>query len=406
MLEIRSRFKGSKNITWGPQCRPSFPNKSDGATHQVFVVKTKICIKDKKFEFCGEQLNMTYSTPPMMWTRTKDDQDTHGPDTKALYCAPISIAAYTDWFIIHPIQIGAFGSTLKPTMIDVNLGALPYFTDKILPYLEEKIVLVSTNNDRTMPYNVDRRGGLRNVTEHWNKVIESPKVIHWFIENKVCTHPKVSSIPIGSTLSIGSPHFPKDISMPSKRIPKMMVADKVHDSHIQWEDRRRAAAVCLTRPDVCVSMHGPGGGLAAKSDWLEKISKYQFLAITHGGGLDPCPKLFDSLMVGTIPIIERTALFDAYEHFPVVFVRNLTDFMTWTNASTMMAIWMSELEKFYEPGSLLRNQTLYRLNTKYWYDLMEYKLHNPHSRNHRHEHFQAHEFNDEAPFCEKPTQSV
>eukprot|EP01041_Mallomonas_annulata_P000846 gene846-1647_t len=393
------------NICWDANYEPQFHHiKEISSHHQTSaLVKTKICLKNKVFEFCGEQLNMTYTPLPMMWTRTRDDQDSNGPDSKALYCAPPSIAALTDWFVIHPVAIGIFGTTLKPRTINVNLGVLRYFVDNILMHLQEKVVLVSTNNDVTIPFNVDRRGGLQNITDYWNKVVESPMIIHWFVENKACTHPKVSSLPIGSTLNMQSSHFPKDISMPSKRIPKMMVADKVHDSHIQWEDRRRSAAVCLTRPDVCVSMHGPGGGLAGQGGWLETISKYQFLAITHGGGLDPCPKLFESLMVGTIPIIERTALYDAYEHFPVVFVRNLTDFMTWPNASTMMAHWVDHLDKYYEPGSHLRNQTLHRLNTKYWYHLMESKLHNPHSRNHRHEHFQAHEFNDEAPFCEQPT---
>eukprot|EP01036_Dinobryon_divergens_P057105 gene57105-76255_t len=112
-------------------------------------------------------------------------------------------------------------------------------------------------------------------------------------------------------------------------------------------------------------MHGLGSRGSDRHTWLKTVSQYQFIAITHGGGIDPCPKLFDALIVGTIPIIEITALYDAYEHFPVVFVRNLTDFMTWPNASLVMERWVNKLEKYYEPGSHLRNQTLHRLNAKY-----------------------------------------
>ena len=70
--------------------------------------------------------------------------------------------------------------------------------------------------------------------------------------------------------------------------------------------------------------------------------------------------------VGTIPVIERNALQDAYSRLPVAFVDNITDFLTWPNISAQMEYWVGTLGKYYEQGSQLRNSTLHRLTTKYW----------------------------------------
>jgi hypothetical protein len=45
-----------------------------------------------------------------------------------------------------------------------------------------------------------------------------------------------------------------------------------------------------------------------------------FTACAHGGGIDPSPKAWEAVMMGTIPIIQHSTLDDAYAQLPVVFI--------------------------------------------------------------------------------------
>ena len=138
-------------------------------------------------------------------------------------------------------------------------------------------------------------------------------------------------------------------------------------------DRITNLRLCMSRPDICDAAYKEvpkANDMIGGDAWAMLVSGYQFLVCTHGGGIDTSPKSWQSLLLGTIPVIERNALHDAYELLPVAFVHNITDFLTWTNVSQVMVQWRHQLGKFYEQGSHLRNRTLHRLTTKYWYHRM------------------------------------
>jgi hypothetical protein len=162
----------------------------------------------------------------------------------------------------------------------------------------------------------------------------------------------------------------------SKRLPKLLVADRIHDKGKQWDDRRKTAEACVKRRDgLCSAMFGTMTGLNSHLDeWITTVSEYQFIIVTHGGGIDLCPKTFESIYAGTIPILQKSILDDSYSHLPIVFVDNIVDFLSWSNISIVMKEWMNELGKYYEPMSHLRNQTLHRLTTTYWHRQMLSKL--------------------------------
>ena len=63
--------------------------------------------------------------------------------------------------------------------------------------------------------------------------------------------------------------------------------------------------------------------------------------------------------MGTIPIIQRSAVDDAYHHFPVVFVDSWGEvFGDDDKAKLLLEKWVKELAPFYEHGSHLRQRTL------------------------------------------------
>jgi hypothetical protein len=77
--------------------------------------------------------------------------------------------------------------------------------------------------------------------------------------------------------------------------------------------------------------------------------------------MDPSPKAWESIMAGSIPIIQHSTLDDAYRHLPVAFVDSWEQLLQPANATAMEALlrgWIEELQPYYVPGSALRKRTL------------------------------------------------
>lgn len=78
-------------------------------------------------------------------------------------------------------------------------------------------------------------------------------------------------------------------------------------------------------------------------------------------GMDPSPKAWEAIMAGTIPIIQRSVLDDAYSHLPVAFVDSWEELLQPANYSALeirMRNWMKDLQPYYAQGSALRRKTL------------------------------------------------
>lgn len=66
-------------------------------------------------------------------------------------------------------------------------------------------------------------------------------------------------------------------------------------------------------------------------------------------------------MAGTIPIIQRNVLDDAYQHLPVAFVDTWEEIFqpaNYTELEMRLRAWMTDLQPYYQEGSALRRKTL------------------------------------------------
>jgi hypothetical protein len=78
-------------------------------------------------------------------------------------------------------------------------------------------------------------------------------------------------------------------------------------------------------------------------------------------GIDPSPKAWETIMAGSIPIIQHTTLDDAYKHLPVAFVDNWEQLLQPANHTVledMLKGWIDQLQPYYVQGSALRRRTL------------------------------------------------
>lgn len=299
---------------------------------------------------------------------------------------PLGVACYCDWVVATN---GFYGKTLAPKIVFIATRAL-YMFDDIINYINHPIVLVSAINDETIPINLDQRIALpKGFTGDensglWHRIVNHQNVLHWFAENHSVKHPKVSTLPIGFVVKPNMPEpdvVYKELLAANKipwaeRTTLMLDSDRVRTGTGQWRDRGLLRTACLHNPLCSVSFNYT----TAKEEeaheqdmgmFNDHVGNSKFLIMAHGGGIDPCPKLFHSILLGAIPIIEDSPLRDAYEQLPVVIVPNLLDFLDPTKtqlAQEQLDGWAAQYVPYFIQGSALRNETLYKLTTPYWWE--------------------------------------
>ena len=229
-----------------------------------------------------------------------------------------------------------------------------------------RFILVSGGTDQTIPDSTGD-GRYRPLRKFYGRgsnfqgIYNSPSVVHWFAENKDAWGlDKISPLPTG----MATPHdriedIPANITPIAHRKLAVLSADRVRDGQGQWRKRGEVANFCKQTP-WCISPANehPEGGVN-HSTFMNYLASVPFIACVQGGGIDPSPKAWESMLVGTIPIIERSPVSEAYEHLPVAFVNNWGElFSNATRGEEMLKHWVKELAPYYEEGSMLRQRTL------------------------------------------------
>ena len=241
---------------------------------------------------------------------------------------------------------------------------LRFFKDSVLPHIENPFILIITGEDLTIPNQKDPRWQdtwvLELVRNVYDAVIQHPKLIHCYIENRDELHEKTSSLPLGIN-------------------PREMVNRDI-DSLLPWMDNipkiveRELKVICIhrIRPGDRVTINRfrdtdwKDCTIVRKNlkqgSWWKLLQTYPFIICAHGGGIDPCPKVWEALCVGCIPIIKHSTLDDVYNEFPVVYVDS------WekdTITLDKLKQWRDELSKYYDDPER-RKEWIHKLYLNYW----------------------------------------
>ena len=288
---------------------------------------------------------------------------------------PEGISAEADWALMVPCM---FGNVEKPPrIIFVHNHMLPHFVESPLRFMNtsSRFVLVSGGTDMTVPRQIDQRyrqpfrgfGG-NDGGNFFNLIVSSPMVIHWFAENRDLLHPKLSTLPTAMSISGNPDALLKDIPDPSTILPvtqrpmKVLSSDRVRTGTGQWGLRAEVKGLCSSMPEICLTPPDAGSEGIARTDYLELLVSAPFVACVKGGGIDPSPKAWESILAGTIPIIQSTWLDDAYSQLPLVIIHDWHTVFNQSRSTTeiqaMLHAWASALAPYYEVGSAKRNATL------------------------------------------------
>ena len=253
----------------------------------------------------------------------------------------------------------------KTPIIYVCNSVIKNFYDVIFPQLKQKFVLVSGDDDGTMPYDVFSE-------EQFNNFINSDKLVHWFCQNLSIKHPKMTLMPIGldyHTL-VNRKIFWGDNMSSVEQEKQLIGLDKkpfwerelkgYSNFHLTISGKRytgdRTDAIKNIPTDL---MFYEDKLVDRLTSWNNQL-KYAFCVSPHGNGYD-CHRTWEGLCLGCIVIVKTSCLDELYENLPVLIVKD------WKEVNKeLLEKTLTEYKTKHE-----NNQFNYdKLKLKYWTDKM------------------------------------
>ncbi len=242
--------------------------------------------------------------------------------------------------------------------------------EQFLPNLNKipcPIILVSGDADDDTPTTIF------GSEEAFLKFIESPNIIHWFAQNVVLSHPKLTRIPIGlyyHTIPVGDSGWevPKVPPVEQENVFKHILKDslplskrlvKAHANfHFQMWTKYGADRIRAKELIPAALVDYEPRRVDRETTWKNQ-SQYAFVISPHGNGLDCC-RTWEALCLGCIPIVKTSPLDPLYEGLPVYIVNDWSD------------VTEENLRRVLKDFSR-RKFDLNRLTLKYWMDKINSK---------------------------------
>lgn len=84
-----------------------------------------------------------------------------------------------------------FTKLMDNSVLYIASSAIPFFVKNVFNSIENKIIIVTGDSDCTVPFD------MFSSNEEFIKFIESDKILHWFAQNCIIKHSKITQIPIG-----------------------------------------------------------------------------------------------------------------------------------------------------------------------------------------------------------------
>ena len=276
----------------------------------------------------------------------------------------IGISKRCDWFIHHN-QILKQKEIPNIIFLSNYQGkiTIPFFYNKVLPHIDNKIILIIASEDYTFPSgNGDSRGNFYGQNQNLiQNLINHSKIKRIWVENLDTLHPKLSPLPLG-VLKYYNYHLIKNLINFNpinldNRINKVLSCHRIHVGE-QFNKRKIVSNLCQTKWKKFVT-YFPN---LSNPNFLKEMKKSTFVLCVNGGGIDPSPKCWEAILCGTIPIIEHSTLDEAYSQLPVVYINKWEDL-----TEELLDKFLKEKRKYFE-DKVLRQKVLEKLTLNYWWN--------------------------------------
>ena len=219
--------------------------------------------------------------------------------------------------------------------IYICTSAIPDFISKLnnTNEINYKFILVTGDADESTPVDIF------STNKDFINFIENDKIIHWYAQNCVGKHSKLSPIPIGldyHTISNNKNHEWDNSMTPQQQENLLMSITKKAQPF--WERIVKCYSNChftisnskygYDRTDALKNIpndliYYEPKKIKRTATW-ENMSTYCFIISPHGNGLD-CHRTWEALCLGCIPIVKTSVLDTLFYDLPVLIVNEWSD---------------------------------------------------------------------------------
>lgn len=201
---------------------------------------------------------------------------------------------------------------LKNDIIFVRSDFLKEFFKRKHSLIMNRYILISHNMDT-------------NITEEYSAYLDN-KIIHWFAQNLLFNHKKITSIPIGLTnyhysriedrgrlycITEGMMYAKNNIK---KSLISFGFATSSNPQRVMLKDKisKMSNVVEIEEMD--------------QINYFKKISQNKFTVSPEGNGVD-CYRTWEALYLGVVPIVQRNAMTEYFKNIglPIVTVNNWSE---------------------------------------------------------------------------------
>ena len=269
-------------------------------------------------------------------------------------------------------------------IIYIHPQFFPHFVEEYLPNIDAVVKIICGLDDFILPYL-----SIQVQWMHWPMLLYNPKIEKIYATNTEISHPKITAIPLGITRSI--PYTDKDKTMmlwaasfyghdkiknyfeKFKDISRLDILRKKKNSKLIYinytsenTDIKHIHAYRFLNfrrklDEYLQKLNSPNLKKEANLiDWfsyIDTIQNYKFCLQPYG----TCPnafRMFECIIVGTIPVFFNSCSAEAYDELPVLVLDNIEDLTE------------EFLEKSYETIISKDNYCFKKLFSKYWLDVI------------------------------------
>jgi hypothetical protein len=250
-----------------------------------------------------------------------------------------------------------WSNLIEGSKVYICSSAIPSF-NSIIERIPCKFILVTGDCDECCATD------LFQSESDFQLFIENPKIIHWFSQNLVTSHPKMTKIPIGldyHTMT-SSDMWGKSISS----LEQESILIKMRNSALPFSERRPIiysnfhfniyTKYATDRRDAISQIpqnliYYEPNKINRYDTWVNQ-TEFAFVASPHGNGLD-CHRTWEALCLGCIVIVKTSPLDELYKDLPVLIVKE------WENITESLLL--DTIENFKNSKFLFEKLTL-----EYW----------------------------------------
>lgn len=277
-----------------------------------------------------------------------------------------SFKRIADWLYVDETTILKFipEQVMPGQIVHVKIDFIPKFIQEVYPKILNQFKLVSHTGDYCAPFLDDRFR--EQVIPLAQSILNDNKLIGWWGQNLVATHPKLHPLPIGLDQRPYNDVFDTGLKWSTFNVDtfKPLVIQRMKEKLNNPNTPTLYINFNCDTNDYCHwhAMAGVRRKLQAKvesiptletvpktknwGEYLEVLSKYKYALVPPGRGLDT-HRLWECYYVGTIPVILDTPINKILNDLPSIVLPNvdLLSEKTLTTLNTSYKVLVKQVEE-------------------------------------------------------------